>query len=359
MTQSIVPAPSGPAFRVGLIGAGGIAHAHLPAWLALGAEVKIFSLDGAPELVEWAGSGTVVATRAEAFADVDAVDVCTPTPSHAEIVLAALDAGLTKIVCEKPLGRTAADAEQMITAAEAAGAQLYPGHVVRFFDEYARMQGAVAAGAVGTIAVQRFSRTGSAPGRAWFHDDAQSGGIILDQMIHDLDQARWTAGEVATVFARDVKGVGGADNPDADPEGRRQIRSAQVVLTHTNGAISYVTGSWAPLGTRFRTTFQIAGTDGLVEYDSTKYQEVVVSGGPADAAGRGLLPALGASNPFLTEIAEYHAAFTGGPQPRVTARDGLAAIKIAEAAVESVRTGRPVSLSAPDSSSVATTEVSA
>lgn len=323
-----------PPFRVALVGAGGIARAHLPAWRELGVEVTVFSAAGAEELAA-SGGAAAAASLDEALVGADAVDVCTPTPIHGEVVLAALAAGHTRIVCEKPLGRTAAEARHTVEAAEAAGAQLYPGHVVRFFPEYAALHAAVAAGAVGTIAVQRFSRTGSSPASPWFHDDAQSGGILLDQMIHDLDQARWTAGEVATVFARDAATTG---------PGGSVVRSAHVLLTHVGGAISAVTGTWAPPGTPFRTTFEVAGTSGLLRQDSREHDEVVVTGGEHDAGGRGLLPALGATSPFLTELAEFLAAFTGGPPPRVTARDGLAAVVIAEAALESVRTGAPVAL---------------
>ncbi|MGI8457876.1 MAG: Gfo/Idh/MocA family protein [Propionibacteriaceae bacterium] len=331
--------PSEPVLRVGLIGAGGIAHAHLPAWLALGATVRIFALEGASELARTIG-GTAVERLGDALTDVDVVDVCTPTPTHVDIATAAMDAGVTSVVCEKPLGRTAEQARQLVAAADAVGAQLYPGHVVRFFAEYAAMHAAVVAGVVGRIAVQRFTRTCTAPGPRWFHDDALSGGIVLDQMIHDLDFARWNAGEVATVFARHV-----AAQQDAG-----LVRSATVVLTHVGGAISSVVGTWAPDGTPFRTTFEIAGDAGLLRHDSTQHQPVVVLGGAhpngTSPAVTGLLPRVVGESPFGTELAEFLAAFRGGPPPRVAASDGVAAIVIAEAALESIRTGRTVSLTA-------------
>lgn len=315
-------------FRIGLIGAGGIAHEHLPAWLSLGTEVSVFSEAGAPALVERFG-GRVVDSLDELLAGCDAVDIATPTPSHAGLALAALAAG-RPVVCEKPLARTAADAQQVIEAFEAAGLPLFPGHVVRFFGEYAAMHAAVAAGAIGEVAVQRFTRTGSAPAAGWFHDDELSGGLVLDQSLHDLDFARWNAGEVATAYALESAAEG--------------VRSVQVVLRHVAGALSYVHGTWARPGSTFRTTFDVAGTGGVLTHDSAQHPPLSTDLGarpPAGAAdGQGLLPAMPYESPFRTELGEFLVALRGGPPPRVTARDGLAAIRIAEAAQRSLRTGR-------------------
>ncbi|MGW0583258.1 NAD(P)-binding domain-containing protein, partial [Streptomyces sp. NPDC002920] len=63
---------------VALIGAGGIAQAHLPAWTALGARVRIYSPDDrAPGLADAFGA-TAVRSREEAMAGADVVDVCSP-----------------------------------------------------------------------------------------------------------------------------------------------------------------------------------------------------------------------------------------------------------------------------------------
>lgn len=331
MSQLVPPAPR--PLRVGMVGAGGIAGAHLPAWLGLGAQVSVYALDGARELVSRCGGGTAVASFDELADRVDIIDVCTPTPAHRQYIQAAAAAG-KHVLSEKPLGRTSADARAAIDACTAAGVQLYPGHVVRFFSEYETMHREVAAGTIGEIAVQRFTRGGTRPEKDWYHDDEQSGGIILDQMIHDLDFARWNAGEVGTVFARIAK----------NGEGRDAVVNAQVVLTHVGGAISYVGGVWARPGTTFRTTFEIAGSAGFLRHDSTQYKPLVIDGGDPDESGTGLLPAMHGVSPFATEIAEFARAFAGGPAPRVTAEDGYAATVIAEAAITSLETGAPVAL---------------
>jgi len=322
-------------YTVGLVGAGGIAHAHLPAWLELGADVVVHSLVGADELVAQHG-GRVVGSLEELLAQSDAVDICTPTPSHRDLVLAAAAAG-KDVVCEKPLALTVDDVTTMIDACAAAGVALYPGHVVRYFPAYAAMHDAVEAGTLGTLAVQRFQRIGAAPRMAWFHDDEQSGGIVMDQMIHDLDFARWNAGEVVRVHATRSAGPGDGTGP-ALPV------SAQVILTHRSGAISYVTGVWGHADVTFQTRFEVVGDQGLLQHDSADHQPLTTNGFPAEA-GSGYRPGVPHSeSPYLTEIREFHRAFRDGIQPRVTAEDGRAAVAIAAAANESLRSGAAVDL---------------
>jgi predicted dehydrogenase len=317
--------------RVGIVGAGGIANAHLPAWLHTGAEVGVYSLHGAPELVARHGGGQAVGSIEELLASVDVVDVCTPTHTHPEIVFTAAAAG-RHVLCEKPLALDAATAGAMAEACADAGVQLYPGHVVRYFPEYVALQAAVAGGAIGTPAVLRFDRCGARPRRAWFADPALSGGIIMDQMIHDLDFARWLGGEVEWVHAR---------LHDSAPGTATGVVSAHVVARHHGGAISAVTGTWARPGTRFRYGFHAAGTDGMLSYDSAAEASLRTdTGAPQD--GERMLPDVSlVESPFIAEIREFAAAFTGGPAPRVNAVDGVAAVRLAAAANASLASGRP------------------
>ncbi|WP_375422955.1 Gfo/Idh/MocA family protein [uncultured Friedmanniella sp.] len=318
---------------VGLVGAGGIAGVHLAAWLRLGVDVAVFSLGGAPELVAGHG-GRVVSSVEELWAVSDAVDVCTPTPSHRELVLAAAAHG-KYVVCEKPLALTVDDVTAMIDGCAAAGVALYPGHVVRYFPAYAAMHEAVAAGTLGALAVQRFQRVGTAPAMPWFHDDRLSGGIAMDQMIHDLDFARWNAGEVVKVYA--TRAVGDASGP-----GPALPVTAQAVLTHASGAISYVNGVWGRVGVSFQTRFEVVGDQGLLQHDSDDHQPLLVHG-PSPVAGSGYRPTVPyGEDPYLSELRDFYRAFREGVRPRVSAHDGRAAVAIAVAANESIRSGRAV-----------------
>ncbi len=318
--------------RIGLVGAGGIARAHLPNLLRLG-DVFVYSEEGAPELVAAYG-GVVVHSLDELLARVDVVDVVVPTFAHAEIVRAALAAG-KPVISEKPLALTDADASDLVARAEQAGIPLYPAHVVRFFPEYVRLKQAVDSGLLGDLAVLRLSRSGAFPTRAaWYADHALSGGIIMDQMIHDLDMARWLAGEVVRVSAV-TAGIPDADNP---------VQAAHVLLTHASGAISQVSGLWGPQHLAFTTEYSVTGTLGCLSHSSAAERNYR-SDLAASEAVDGLLPRIDpAEDPYYLELREYLGAILGGQVPRVSAADGAIAVAIANAALKSLETGQPTDL---------------
>ncbi|MEU6763221.1 Gfo/Idh/MocA family oxidoreductase [Streptomyces sp. NPDC046853] len=328
--------------RIGLIGAGGIARAHLPGWLELGARVGVYTVDGSAEKLaaEYAGRDVVAAgSLGELLADCTAVDICTPTPTHKELALAAVAAG-RHVICEKPLALNAADAEEIAAAAEAAGVRLHPAHVVRYFPAYAAMQRAVASGELGDLAVLRFTRGGARPQWApWFADPAQSGGVIMDLMVHDIDIARWIAGDVIRVHAQ-TRGV-----EHATGAAQAEVVSATAVLTHASGVISHITGLWGLADQQFRTTFRVAGSDGLLRHDSTSVPGYRITAQGVRAANEGIPSSPMTESPYLSELREFAASWQeGGGDPRVSARDGIEAVRIAEAAVESSRTGRAVEI---------------
>jgi predicted dehydrogenase len=336
MTLQSAPRPRR---RIGLVGAGGIAVAHVPGLLRLG-DLVVHSQDGAPALAaafadEAARVGstiTVADSLDELLAAVDVVDVVVPTPAHATVVRAALAAG-RHVVSEKPLARTDADADDLVARAADAGLQLYPAHVVRWFPAYRRLHEAVTTGLLGDLAVLRFSRSGAFPTRvAWFGDRAQSGGIVMDQMIHDLDIARWVAGPVTRVSAVTVR-TGDDEHP---------VEAAHVLLTHASGAISHVAGLWGPPHLAFSTEYSVTGTLGSLSHSSLAEEDTRADLATPTAVD-GFLPAVDpAEDPYALELADFVAAFDGGPFPRVSAADGAVAVRLANAALASIESGQPV-----------------
>jgi myo-inositol 2-dehydrogenase / D-chiro-inositol 1-dehydrogenase len=320
------------ALKVGLIGSGSVSHLHASHWVTIGAEVSVFSLHGAEALAARYGLA-VIPTLDDLLGAVDVVDVCTPTATHAEVALAAIAAG-RHVLCEKPLGRTLEEAKKVAAAAREAGVQVYPAHVVRYFPEYATLHKAVEDGVIGRPAVLRFSRGGSGPTTDWFFDDAESGGIILDLIIHDLDQARWIAGEVIRVFAVQ-------NPPTVDGRVPRNV-AVHVTLVHENGAISHLHGAWGPPGMEFPTAFDVAGEVATLRFDHRGGRTVLENLAGTEREPSYLPPTLAEESPYLTEIREFGAAFQGGPEPRVSLDDGVVAVALAEAARRSVDTGAPV-----------------
>jgi predicted dehydrogenase len=271
---------------------------------------------------------------------VDVVDICTPTPTHKDLVLDAAAFG-KDVICEKPMARHMRDAEEMMVACEAANVRLFIAHVVRFFPEYACAKEVLDGGRLGRPGVIRTVRGGNFPApdtQNWYADFGQSGGVVLDLLIHDIDYARWCFGDVATVFAR---GLTFGDVPNAD----------HVLLTmrFQNGAIGHLEGSWAYPPGNFRTRLEIAGDEGLLEFDSletlplslTLKQEgaSLATGVPVPES-----PLHSTDDPYYREIEHFLSCLESGDDFLVSPHDGVEAMRIALAAIESLRTGRPVNV---------------
>jgi predicted dehydrogenase len=313
---------------------------HADAWRAAGAPITSLltrpGSDTGPELARRSGA-TAVTDWDEFLAEVDVVDLCTPTHLHAEEVLRIAEAGKA-VVVEKPLARTAAQAAELVTTCERLGVPLLVGHVLRFNAEYARAQQVVANGEIGTPAVLRLARNRSLPekpGDNWFTDEEKSGGVVLDLMIHDLDYARWIAGPITSVYARSIR----TSRPGTD------VDHAVALLTHAGGAITHLEASWAHPPSVFHTYLEIAGTAGLLQSDSDRTTAFRPALRDPSPGGQVSLP----SNPlaqsaFELQMRSFLDVLAGRAKPLVSARDALAAVRAAEAAVESLHTGLPVPL---------------
>lgn len=306
---------------IGVIGAGSMAATHVAAWHSLGARVHVWSPTTAAAFAR--DNDCTAAPSLDALLNQCAiVDITSPTPLHDEHVRAAISAG-RPMICEKPLARTADTARDLATAAEAAGLALLPAHVVRYMTPYAEAHAAVESGELGAVQSASFSREGSTPaGGTWFDDDAASGGILFDFLIHDYDQAHWMFGEVLRVEATQ-------DPPTVDGVVPALVE-AIVTLTHASGMVTTVSGRWGPAGTPLRTSFRIEGEKVVLE----------------DETPRGSSPAHAQpdSDPYAAQLADLAAAIIEGTQPRVSAVDGVAAVRIAEAAHRAAASGTAVGL---------------
>src|SRR5919108_2067254 len=327
--------------RVGIVGVGFMGTTHAAGWADTPAEVVGFTAETQNEAGNLAAQYRVkVYPSLEAMLpDVDVVDICSPTHLHYEMALKAAAAG-KHIVCEKPLARTTQQAQKIVMACQKAGVQLLVAHVVRFFPEYALARAAVAEGQIGKPGVIRLHRGSYRPKKPagnWFLDEVKSGGILMDLMIHDYDYARWVAGDVESVTARRVT----QRHPEAP------VDYGLVILSHRSGALSHIAGAWAYPPPTFRTHFEIAGDRGLIEFDSdgtAPTQNLILKAAGSDAPDVALPSSPVSESPYTTQIKEFYSALSEGKPTRVSATDGLAAVQIAEAALESAHSGQPVTL---------------
>ncbi|MCI0556287.1 MAG: Gfo/Idh/MocA family oxidoreductase, partial [Anaerolineae bacterium] len=162
-------------------------------------------------------------------------------------------------------------------------------------------------------------------------------GILMDLMIHDYDYARWVAGEVESVSARRVTEL----HPDAP------IDYGLAILSHRSGALSHIAGAWAYPPPIFHTHLEIAGDRGLIEFDSedtAPIQNLILKTSGSDAPDVALPSSPVSESPYTTQIKEFYSVLAEGKTTRVSATDGLAAVQIAEAALQSAHTGQPVKL---------------
>lgn len=315
--------------KVGIIGTGGMGGVHARAYAKMD-DVELFGYDRNEERLSQviADKGAHRSTIEELIAAVDVVDVCLPTDLHADAVIQAIDAGKA-VMCEKPLTRDIESARRLVDKVRQSGARVGVGQVVRFFPEFRRAHELVKSGAVGKPAAIRTHRGGGAPSGdgGWFMDHSRSGGVLVDLAIHDFDWLRWTFGEVTSVYARSV-----AAHTMSGPD------YGLTTMSHEGGAISHVEATWMdPSG--FWTAIEIAGSDGLLAYDSRRTASLTMAVAGRTSYEANLNPT---DDPYYLELRAFIDAMVAGAPVPVGIEEGFHAVAIALAALESAQTGKPV-----------------
>ena len=196
--------------RIGMIGAGAISRAHLPAVAAHDQAELIcvadVDLDRARERAEQFGCSRAAADYNDLIAmdDVDAVIIGIPARFHADAAIRAAQAG-KHVLCEKPMARTLQECDDMARAADQAGVTLAIAFVRRFDPEWGKVRELVQAGAVGRPCLWRRAAQGSAPQPptygAWYAQSEFSDGPLSESGAHDFDFVRYTFGDVEAVTA--------------------------------------------------------------------------------------------------------------------------------------------------------------
>jgi predicted dehydrogenase len=196
--------------RVGFIGTGWIGRHRMEAMLATGEINAIAICDAARECADGAASlapdARRVATLEEMLdLEVDGVVIATPSALHARQSIQAFEAGKA-VFCQKPLGRTATEAQAVVDAARAADRLLGLDLSYRYTAAMRQIAELVRSGSLGRVfAVDLTFHNAYGPDKSWFYDPAQSGGgCVVDLGVHLVDLALWTLGfpEISGVDAR-------------------------------------------------------------------------------------------------------------------------------------------------------------
>jgi myo-inositol 2-dehydrogenase/D-chiro-inositol 1-dehydrogenase len=266
---------------------------------------------------------------------VDAVVIATPARTHADLVVAAAGAG-KHVFCEKPMAVTLPDADRAIDAARRAGVVLQVGFNRRFAPDWRAARRLLDDGTLGTPRLLRsLTRDPGGFDPARVRPDT----VFLETLIHDFDTLRFLnpGAEAVEVFA--------AADALVEPDWRDRglLDTAVVVVRFDNGAIATAEACFeAVYGYDVRG--EVLASAGMAQLGDGRRHGLVLSTGSGRSAEtvRGDQELFAAA--YTAELAAFvDAVATGTPAP-VTGEDARAALAIALAAAESVRSGRSVRL---------------
>ena len=207
-------------------------------------------------------------------ADVDMIDICVPTPFHAELAIAALKAG-KHVFCEKPLCRTAEEVTKIVAAARKAKGFFNVGLCVRAWPEYRQAYEYFKSGKAGKMLSATFKRV--SPGvdgnswRNWYMDGRTSGGALLDLHVHDVDEVNYFFGKPKAVQA-----VG------ANICSKGAIDHVVATYDYGDGRLVMTEGGWEQAkGATFEMSFTIVCEKATLKLDGSGYHIYPAKGGKA------------------------------------------------------------------------------
>lgn len=276
--------------------------------------------------------------------DIEAVAICSPTNTHAQIIQEAAKAG-KHIFCEKPIDHDLEKVDQALKAVEKGGVKLMIGFNRRFDPSFRKLREMIAAGEIGTPHILRITSRDPAPPQMEYL--AHSGGIFLDMTIHDFDMASYMmANEVNDVFV-----AGGAMiDPRIGELG--DLDTVVITLRFENGSIGIIDNSRkAVYG--YDQRVEVFGSKGMVASKNVAIDSHILSNREGIHSALPLnffLDRYIAS--YVSEMQEFIDCIQNGSPPTVTGEDGRIAVVMALAAKKSYQENRPVQLSELDGSTI-------
>jgi predicted dehydrogenase len=314
--------------RLGLVGAGAISQSYAQA-LRDSHAVQIAAVaDLRPEAARALAEDLACPAfdsheKLAAEGRCEALLVCTPPASHAEICIDAMRRGL-HVLCEKPLALEVASARSMLAEAQRAGVIFTMASKFRYVDDVIRAKSILASGLLGEIVLFENAFTSRVDmSRRWNADPRQGGGgVLIDNGTHSVDLVRYFLGPIEAVEAVEGKRIQGLPVEDTV---RLFVRTEQGVL----GSVDL---SWS-LNKDLESYIDIYGSNGTVRvgWRESKYrpaasQDWVVFGKGYDKR-----------EAFRREVENFAAAIRGDEKLLITAADALASVEVIEAAYQSLR----------------------
>jgi len=322
--------------RIALIGAGRIGRIHAANVVAHPGLTLSHVVDAAADAARAAAqaTGAEVADLDAILADptVAGVIVASSTDTHLDYAVRAHAAGKA-VFCEKPIDM---DLESARAAADAlTGARLFLGFNRRFDPNFRALKAGLDAGRVGALESLQITSNDPAPPPVAYVK--VSGGLFKDMAIHDFDMARWLLGEEPVeVFAW------GSSLVDPAIAAAGDVDTARTVLKTASGRLCVIANSRRS-GFGYDQRIEAYGAAGMIRADNVTESTVRVwteQGAQADRFQNFFLDRYAMA--YRAEMAHFADILDGKATPEIGYADGVAALALAEAAAESMRSGKPV-----------------
>jgi predicted dehydrogenase len=320
--------------RIGIIGCGGIANAHINAYNAVGgttitAVTDVRAEAAAAAAAELPDAVPVADVPAMIAAGVDAVSVCTPPSTHPEICMPLLEAGIP-VLCEKPLALTAEHAEPLVRTAAAAAVPFMTAYCHRFHPAVIELRRLIADDVLGEPRLFRniFAGYADHTGNHRANPALSGGGCVIDNCSHALDLFRHLVGDVVAVDA-----AGGAVFQ------KTPIEDIGLLLVEAdNGAYGEIMSSYS-----------LAVGGAWVEWYGSKGTAIISYWNPgvpdlryrtADDADWITVDCSGHCDRFAGEIGHFLDCVRSGATPSISAADGQVINRVVDAAYAAMADGQ-------------------
>ncbi|MCS7132565.1 MAG: Gfo/Idh/MocA family oxidoreductase [Aigarchaeota archaeon] len=338
---------TGAIIRVCVIGAGRVGHVH-----GLNIKYRIpqadvvavvdSNLGAAKELAEKLGKCSYFASLSEALSkvDFDAVVITTPTFTHCPLTLEAAEAG-KHVFSEKPIALNLEEADKMINATRKRGLKLQIGFMRRFDPDIRKAKSLIDDKAIGKpVLIKSLSRGPGLPPE-WALDPKKGIGMLVEVSIHDFDSVRWLMGsEVKSVYAV----ADALIRPDLKSKYELFHDVYAVLQRFENGGIGVIDGG-CPVGYGYDARLEILGTEGLITIGEVRGTSLFICKSDKKAITETFQSWRDRFREgYLREIESFISSIIEDKEPEVTGEDGKKALEACLAAVESLKTGKQVSL---------------
>ena len=326
--------------RFGLLGAGRIGKVHAKAVTA-NPKAKLVAVadamaPAAQAIADQYSCDVRTIAQILAASDIDAVVICTPTDTHADLIEQFTNAGKA-VFCEKPIDLSLDRVKACLKVVRANKGTLMVGFNRRFDPHFMAVRAEIDKGSIG--AVEMVTITSRDPGAPPLDYIARSGGIFRDMTIHDFDVARWLLGEEVTTVQ-----AAGSVLTDPAIKALGDYDSVNVILTTVSGKQATINNSRrATYG--YDQRIEVHGSLGSVAAENHRESRIEI----ANASGYTRPPLLNFfmsryAAAYANEIAAFVAAIANGTPTPTTGFDGLKALELADAALKSVETGQAIKI---------------